>query len=217
MRRLTARVLIVALIGLLAVVGVGADGPRDPFEIRLPNREPFVPPEEIDEKLDSDLGRGDKGIVAAIVQFTGGLTRAERAQVERNGIDLLAYVGGHAYFVWIDRGTLLREFEPAIRWAGPQKPRDKISPALLEGPDTLLQPPHPMLVEEPTWVLVRFLEGTETTMAEGALDGYPSPYTRFGSDGGWAIELTRTQLEDLASKPDVRWIESLPPSFRPPL
>lgn len=106
---------------------------------RMITPEPGIKP-QLQEKLKAELEKGEKRHI--LIQMKRFLDIKERTELEKNGIKLLSYVGGYAWYALISEATPLKFTQPdvvkripafgLIRWMGAIEPMDRIAPEILE-------------------------------------------------------------------------------------
>ena len=169
----------------------------------------FIPTADQGLNVPTDLsseGQAANGSGYYIVQFTGPVQEAWKAQVENAGGTLFDYVPDFAFIVRMDdavRAAVLAL--PAVAWVGPYQPAYKQSPDLAGRTGTL-----DLVVQ--TFPDAAITDLSKQMGAAGALvteaSASPVADTSVSADGGQIrLQIDAAQLKALAGLPSVRWIE----------
>ncbi|HBY95706.1 MAG TPA: hypothetical protein DEP84_17430 [Chloroflexi bacterium] len=189
------------LLGLSTffVLPLGAAPPADRIFLRRRTIDPRAPAVVSLDEEDARLW---------IVQFSGPIQAAWRAEVERAGAEPVGYLPDFAYLARMDAATAhrLRSLDP-VRLVVPLSSEDKIAPALAAPAARGLQPAAPLEV-----AVVSF---PDTDLAElgarlKALGGAVSAEARNRWEGRLEVRVPAAALDTIAGWDEVRSLEPLP-------
>jgi subtilisin family serine protease len=214
---------VTAVVGLAIVLlsgsasarpeGSGASTTDDRFVIKFKTRQ-FQPPQELDiDAIREQRDGKPEDSVHFLLQFFYLPDSAQKERLAAEGISLLAYATGHAYIASSTVADLDRLTEVSgVRWAGPLKPADKVSPELLlgeigrwarteAGGVVLTLQAHPDVSLEAVEALAKSLGG-EVTASVPTIPSVTAIYP-------FSAEL----VESLASADSVQYVDVAPPAL----
>ncbi|MFC1888602.1 S8 family serine peptidase, partial [Thermodesulfobacteriota bacterium] len=205
------KLLIVLAIALLITpaftAGAGALS-TDTYRIRLRSFE-ISPPSDhsylIDKAADEERDRSIE-----YIQFWEIPDPALRKTLAKQGIELLRYVSGNAYFASIPHGVPFdSETLGAIRWAGPVAPEDKIHPRILNGQFA----PWSSAGGNQRFLLVQFHPNMDIFESSTIIQSYGGEVlSTVETVSAVLARLPVEAIDAIASDESVQWIEEpLPP------
>ncbi len=224
----TALTLAVILLTLAhgAVAQPPEEGER--YTIRLQSRS-FIPEPPDAARQELVLSREEESLREAeilppplgprhvIVQLAELPDRETRRQLEAEGVRLLSYLNGNAYYAVVEPGASRRltatAGDPAlsvIRWSGPIEPADRVAPEVLAGRfgDWAVNPDGTVKIR------VTFFEDVTPEGQEELLRRYGDRFGRY-SPHTWRLSTARGRLQSLAAEDVVLWVDAEPPPADP--
>ncbi len=187
---------------------VGGDGP--PIELLART---FVPEPGVDPGLrDSTLAQAD-GRIHVLLQMDHVPTAWERVALAAQGIDLQVYVPQQAWIASVPATEVVTlTFRPGIRWVGPWRARDKLSPRLRAGdfPGWAIHPNGRVQVMVLLHADVSLAEGRGLAAAHNGVVAGDIETPR-----ALTVWIRPDDLPALAAEEGVLWIEESPPPLTP--
>ena len=188
------------------------------YKITLQSRS-FTPEAGIDDifrkSLAKTMDRGEKRHI--IIQFTTLPNLAIRERLSRQGIQLLSFIGGNAYFAVVNRSEILyfdtnkAVHDPTlqqIRWIGEIEIGDRVDRQVLEGKF------GEWATEKDGAVKVRvvFFQDIDPTTQSKTLALY-AEQPKLHSENIWQVTIKSEKIKSLVLEDGVRWIEQEPPPY----
>lgn len=218
---LSSALLIMASFGMLLLSlpeTALAQTQEEQYRITLRSRT-FIPEPGVERGIDDSLmiklERGETFHI--MLQFKELPTREIRENLEAQGVRLLSYINGNAYYAAVSKPKTsnsylgrMRDTEVSIiRWAGQIQPSDRIEPDLLTGNFA------EWAVNEDSTIKIRvlFFEDVDSTAQLELLNRYTHQFKQH-SPNIWQINIEPAKIKSLASEEVVYWIEQEPPPYK---
>lgn len=190
------------------------------YDISLKSRK-FTPQEGIEAKILSRLQAlisVEKKVPHVMIQFKEIPIRIERETLKAEGIELLSYIGGNAWYASLSNVMALRFSEAEvvakypsfrlIRWIGDILPEDKISPRIREREAEDWVRTQEGLVE----LAVKYYGDAVVTEVKNRLEANGA--TILGEVPAVkeiVISINEDKIPDLVGDDSISWIEPIPP------
>ena len=209
--------LVVALVTtiLLAFAGTGCEQPE---KVQLKSRtltpkEGIIP--DYQKTLIGALERGEKRHI--YVQLEKHLDKTQQAQLEKQGIRLLSYIGSKTWHATLSAPGALEFTSSAavkrspilgtVKWVGEIKPEDKIEPKILKKGigDYNRQPDGRVDV-----IVVFFPDVSKDSLA-AVVKRYGQMMRKPGMLNDVVVRLSEANIKQLSQEDSVQWIEEVGP------
>lgn len=209
--------LVVALVTtiLLAFAGTGCEQPE---KVQLKSRtltpkKGIIP--DYQKTLIGALERGEKRHI--YVQLKKHLDKTQQAQLEKQGIKLLSYIGSKTWHATLSAPGAL-EFTSsaavqrspilaAVRWIGEIKPEDKIEPKILtKGVGDYNRQPDGRVD-----VIVVFFPDVSKVSLAAVVKRYGQMVRKPGMLNDVVVRLSEAKIQQLSQEDSVQWIEEVGP------
>lgn len=190
------------------------------YDISLKSRK-FTPQEGIEAKILSKLQTligVEKKVPHVMIQFKEIPTRIERENLNAEGIKVLSYIGGNAWYASVSNEIVLRFREAEvlakypsfklIRWIGDILPEDKISPRIREREVGDWARTEDGKVE----LVAKYYKDMMSEKAKERLEALGAfVIGEIPAVNEIIISLAEDRIQDLAGEDSICWIEPVPP------
>lgn len=219
---LSSALLIMASVGMLLLSlpeTALAQTQEEQYRITLRSRT-FIPEPGVERGIDDSLRiKWERGETSHImIQFIELPTREIRENLEAQGVRLLSYINGNAYYAAVSKPKTsnsylgrMRDMEVStIRWAGQIQSSDRIEPNLLVGNFA------EWAVNEDNTIKIRvlFFEDVDSTAQMELLNRYATQF-RQHSPNIWQINVEQESIKLLTAEDAIYWIEQEHPPYKP--
>jgi subtilisin family serine protease len=215
---------VFVILGLLVMppVSAGKSPPRPQIRLQAATFDPLQ--ENGHHTAATTLG-------VYLVQFRGPIQPAWEAEASAAGTELFDYIPDYAFVARMDAATARQVAAlPAVRWVGPYEPAYRISPALRQRVDALLQQgqkgprdtvpgvarsvgrPLRAAQADPLEVRISTFPGEADDVRDALMAAGGHGVRSVGTAVGDTLRATVLPgaIADLARSPNVRWIELSP-------
>ena len=195
------------ILGLIFLANLAKAQQDSRYEIRLLGRS-WTPaagvPQEMDRAFSAQAAQArtaGQERIHALVQLHEVPDDSQRNELERQGLELGAYVPGNAWIATIPADRAAAGRRPEVRWMEPWTAGHKLHPRLAVG-------------KPPKWIGVMVLLHEDVDLGRGA-----ALAERAGGSAGRPVEglhgmpmwIPAAGLAALAAEEEVLWIEEAPP------